>query len=295
MQTPMQQILERCNEVVAKARELYGMDLSKVNVRFDLKGRAAGLAMRHGGEYTVRFNRDMMNREAFDHLLNNTVPHEFAHIVCFMNPALGSNHNPGWAQVCAQLGGNARRFHKEEVVYGKGATYEYTTSTGHKVRVSQQIHAKIQRGVVYTWRNGKGKVTQMSAHSIVGVRGRTLAQPIVKQAANHPAVIEEAVRAAQPSPEEMARRIAMVEALRRQQAAARAVVQAPAAPVAARFNSGESKGSIARAIMLSGYRAGFPSAKIIEAIMSANNQDREMATIYYRNNMTQVGIPESYV
>src|SRR5574337_453766 len=105
MQTQAQLILDKCNEVVAKARELYGLDLSKVQIRMDLRGRAAGVAMRRGGIYTVRFNRDMMTREAFDHVLNNTVPHEFAHIVCFMNPSLGKNHDYGWARVCERLGG----------------------------------------------------------------------------------------------------------------------------------------------------------------------------------------------
>lgn len=293
MQTQAQLILDKCNEVVAKARELYGLDLSKVQIRMDLRGRAAGVAMRRGGIYTVRFNRDMMTREAFDHVLNNTVPHEFAHIVCFMNPSLGKNHDYGWARVCERLGGNGKRTHREEVVYGKGATYEYTTDSGHKVRCSQQIHAKIQRGVTYTYR-GKGKVTQLCAHSIVGVQGRTLQQPIIRRAANHPSVIEESLHAARPSQEEMARRAALVEQLRLVQKMV-TPVQAPAAPVAARFNSGESKASVARAIVLSGYRSGQTAEKIVEAIMMANGHAKGMAVAYFKDSLKKLNITMNYV
>lgn len=292
MQTQAQLILNKCNEVIAKARELYGLDLSRVQIRMDLKGRAAGLAMRRGSVYSVRFNRDMMTREAFDHVLNNTVPHEFAHIVCFMNPTLGRNHDHGWARVCEQLGGNAKRTHREEVVYGKGATYEYTTDRGHKVRCSQQIHAKIQRGVTYTYRN-KGKVTQLCAHSIVGVQGRTLAQPIIKQAVNHPAVIEESIHSARPSQDEMARRAAMVAQLRIVQQIANPV-QARIAPVAATFDPGVSKASVARAITLSGYRAGYPAEKIIQAIMAACNQGKAQATAYFKDSCGKVGVPAGW-
>lgn len=285
MQTQAQQILDKCNEVMVKARELYGLDLSQVRISFDLKGRAAGVAGRRNMSYFVRFNRDMLTREAFDHVLNNTVPHEFAHIVCFMNPSLGRNHDSGWARVCAQLGGNAKRTHSEEVVYGKGITYEYTTDRGHKVRCSQQIHAKIQRGVIYTYR-GKGKVHAASAHSIVGVRGRTLENPIVKQAPNHPDQIE------------MARRQAMVDALREQQrkiAAMTTPMQAPTSPAAAKFESGMSKASVARAITLSGYHSGKAATEVIECIMHAIGQNKEMATAYFKDSVGRLNITESYM
>ncbi len=67
MTTPQQQILDKCKEVVAKCKELYGMDLSAVRVSFDLRGRPAGRAHAkrfgaRGDECTVKFNRDMHTR-----------------------------------------------------------------------------------------------------------------------------------------------------------------------------------------------------------------------------------------
>lgn len=291
MQHQAQQILDKCKEVVLKARELYGFDLSVVQIKFDLKGRAAGQARRINNRYFVRFNRDMLTREAFNHVLNNTVPHEFAHIICFMDPRLGRDHDGGWARVCQSLGGTPNRCHSEEFVYGKGITYEYVTSLGFKVRCSQQIHAKIQRGISYKYRS-KGTVSSLSAHSIVGMSGRTLAAPIVKQQAPN-----------SPDQIEMARRQAMVEALREQERRAKlaremraidAVLQPPKSPAAATFNPGESKASVARAIMLSGYRAGKTADQIIEAIMFANGHTKQLATAYFKNNTARVGIPADF-
>lgn len=127
MQTPQQQVIQKCNEVVAKAKELYGVDLSVVRIGFNLKGRVAGWAAmkgRIGGpvSYSVRFNYDMLARGCEDTLrdmLEDTVPHELAHIVCFMKPSLGKNHDEGWKRVCEALGGTRARTHKLEVVFGK--------------------------------------------------------------------------------------------------------------------------------------------------------------------------------
>jgi hypothetical protein len=175
MQLQQTQVRAKCNEVFAKAKAFWpDMNFDNVGIRFDLKGRAAGMACRRANAYYMRFNADMLTRDAFDHVLNNTVPHEIAHIVCMMNPKLGRNHDAGWTRVCRLLGGNGERCHSEEVVYGKGDTYEYTTDRGHAVRVSSTIHRKIQRGVEYAWRQGQGKVNKASPYKLVGVRGKSL-------------------------------------------------------------------------------------------------------------------------
>lgn len=289
MQNQAQQILDRCNQVIAKAKELYGLDMSGVQIRFDLRGRAAGQAYRRGFQYGVRFNRDMLTREAFDHVLNNTVPHEFAHIACFMNPNLGRNHNSGWEKVCRALGGSGATRHQEEVVMGKGTTYEYHTTNGNTVRIGNRHHRYVQSGGTLTFRKGKGTINQFCTYSIVGVNGRTLANPIVKQAPNAPDSIE------------MARRAAMVEELRKRQAAQATAPAAPAyVPVAPMVNrvqppvAGESKAAISRRIMLSGYKGGHSYETIIAAMIAANGYDRQLARGTFKANASKVGIPESF-
>jgi len=286
MQAEALQIRARCGEMVEKIRALYGMDLSQVRISFDLRGRSAGKAGGRGyrlpgNAYYVKFNRDMLTREAFEHMIQDTVPHEYAHVVCFMDPNKGKNHDYGWARVCRELGGSGARTHSEEVVYGKGVTYEYITDRGHKVRLSEKRHRYVQTGGRLTYRKGMGVVTQLCAHSIVGHQGRTLAQPIVKQAPNHPAVIEAAVRApfVPPAPTWVTPATLV-----------RVPVQVPA-PVQ-RVTTGESKAATVRRIMLSGHQAGHSFEQILQAMMFATGWPRQQARATYNNNAAKVGVPQ---
>jgi predicted SprT family Zn-dependent metalloprotease len=244
----------KCEEVYAKALATYGIDLRQVRISFNLKGKCAGRAgaPAYGAlakECYVKLNRDMLLREAADHIIDFTIPHEFAHVICYMRPELGEN---------------------QEVVFGKGITYEYTTTTGHKVRVSQKIHNNIQRGTAYRYRNGQGTVNTNCAHQVVGYQGRTLAEPIRQVEAKTPVVdtnktspaITYAVKAAQP-------------------------VIAP--PVA-----GQSKASISRAIMHAGYLDGKTYEEIIAAMIAANGYNRQLARATFKANAHNVGIPRNW-
>jgi predicted SprT family Zn-dependent metalloprotease len=281
MTTPQQQILDKCKAVIAKAEALYGLDMGRVSLRFDLKGRAAGQACRRGAQYHIRFNRDMLTREAFDHVLNNTVPHEIAQIVCFMNPSLGSGHNRGWERVCAALGGNSTRCHKEEVVYGKGYTYEYTTDRGQKVRLGDRHHNYVQLGRSLTYKRGLGTVTKACAYSIVGHQGRTLANPVVKVPAGAVSPVQAIVPASPRviDPQVTAARGSYIIG-----------VAAPRTPTIA-MPAGSSKAAMARAIMLSGHTRGETYENIIAAIMHATGHDRQLARATYRANAAKVGCP----
>lgn len=282
MTTPQQQIIDKCKEVFAKATELYGLDMGRVGIRFDLRGRAAGMACRRGAQYYMRFNRDMLTREAFDHVLNDTVPHEIAHIVCFMNPALGSNHNSGWERVCVALGGNGARCHKEDVVHGKGYTYEYTTDRGHTVRIGDKHHAHVQRGMPISFKRGMGTIRLNSPHSIVGHAGRTLPTPIVRVAAP---TKEVPVQAIVPASVPVANPV--VQAARGSYTIGVAAPRTPATVMPA----GTSKAAMARAIMLSGHSRGESYENIIAAIMHATGHDRQLARATFKANAAKVGCP----
>lgn len=276
--TQVNQVLQKTKQLLAQAQELYGLDLSHVGIRFDLRGRAAGQACRRGAQYYIRYNRDMLTREAFDHVYNNTVPHEIAHIVCFMNPRLGSNHDAGWARVCRQLGGNAERCHSEEVVYGKGNTYEYITDRGNKVRVGNRYHEMVQRGQVVSYRKGIGKITKECQCSIVGVSGRSIAPRIIKHAES--TVVAPVVAETKEVPVESIIPVAPAPVL-------------PAQVVEQAVQAGASKASISRNIMLTGYTRGDSYETIIAAMMTACGYTRQLARATYKANAAKVGIPNA--
>jgi len=274
MTTPQQQVIDKCKAVFEKAKELYGVDMSKCGIRFDLKGRAGGMACRRGGQVYMRFNYDMIARET-EEMVNVVVPHEIAHIVCFLKPTLGRNHDAGWARVCRTLGGTGDRTHDMEVVYGKGTTYEYTSSTGHAIRVNDRRHQHIQSGRTLTYRKGHGTLSMQCAYSIVGAGGRSFAAPIVKQGAPTKEVAPATII---PTP------------------AVQAPVFRPApfaipAPRVAAPVAGESKAAISRRIMLSGHRAGHSYETIIAAMIAANGYSRQLARATYLANAAKVGVP----
>ena len=282
MQAEALQIKARCGEMVEKIKTLYGMDLSQVRISFDMRGRAAGKAggkgySMSGSSYYVKFNRDMLTREAFEHIIQDTVPHEYAHVVCYMDPTKGKNHDYGWTRVCRALGGTGARTHSEDVVFGKGITYEYTTDRGHKVRLNERRHQTVQRGIPLTYNKGKGTVRMGCTYSIVGHAGRTLAAPIVKQ------VAEEAGRP---------QRITVVPATKEVPVEAFTMLVPPlTVPVVARPAAGESKAAVSRRIMLSGTTAGHSYEQIIDAMMFANGYDRQLARATYKANAPKLGIP----
>ena len=269
MTTPQLRMIAKCKEVFERAKTLYGLDLSKVAVRFDLRGRVGGRAEGRGAPrvYSVRFNYDMLLRET-EEMVNVVAAHEAAHIVCFMNPKLGKNHDYGWARICKALGGTGDTKHCMEVVFGNGTTYEYTTDRGHKVRLNDRRHVLVQQGRTLTYRKGLGAVTQQCAYSIVGVRGTTLATPIVKK------VVEPTVRV---------KDITGIPAQRPPRLLLPALVTLP--------QPGRSKADVARAIMITGHRAGNTVGQIIAAIMQANGHSKALATSYYKNNTEKLGLP----
>jgi SprT protein len=273
MTTPQTRVLAKCKEVFARAMELYGTDLSKVSISFDLRGRVGGWASAKGTprRYAMRFNHDMLLREEKE-MIDEVVPHEIAHIVCFMKPQLGRNHDYGWARVCRALGGTGDRTHDMPVVYGNGVTYEYTTDRGHKVRLNDKRHAVVQRGVPLTYRKGLGTVNQKCAYSIVGAGGRSFAAPVVKvavQQINPKDIIGTPAPVVRPAP--------LVIPVQR--------VTAPTVTVA-----GQSKAAISRGIMLAGHRAGESYETIINKMIAANGYTRQLAVGTYKANAPKIGI-----
>lgn len=154
-----QQVLNKIAQLTQQARTLYGADAvpAGLETRFDLRGRTAGQACWRGNNSWMRFNVDMMANSGWDHLYNNTVPHELAHIIC-MHKGWDRGHGPAWRRVCIQLGGDGQRCHSEEVTYAKGKTYYYTTSTGQVQAISVIRHRKIQQGAVYHLRGAGGHI-----------------------------------------------------------------------------------------------------------------------------------------
>ena len=294
----------KCKEVFAKAKELYPhLNFDNVGIRFDLKGRAAGMACGRGyffdfdRTYYIRFNIDMLMREAAKHIIDETVPHEVAHLVNFMDPSTGRKHDFGWQRVCIALGGTGEQFHKEEVVYAHGNTYEYTSTTGHKHRLSEQRHRKIQ-GDKTNWlryKHGGGQVDHTCAFTIVGASGHTFKTAVTPKPTSTytigvPAPSATLSKGTNTGTDQIRPgfgKEAVIEMPTIPLRAVPTVTRTTVAPPVA----GEPKAATSRRIMLAGYRAGLPYETIIAQMMEACGYNRQLARGTYKANQKKVGIP----
>lgn len=192
--TRKQEVISKISKLVEQANQLYGIKLPNIQLRFDLRGRCAGQAIRRGLQYSMRFNTDMMQNAGWDHLINDTVPHELAHIVCFFR-GNDSGHGANWRSTCIALGGNGQRCHSEQVVYAKGKTYAYTTTSGHVTNVSERMHQRIQRGDRYSLKHGRGQLHNQCAFQVISHPSQVQHVPLP---ASTPAPVVQAVPKVQP-------------------------------------------------------------------------------------------------
>lgn len=99
-------------QLLSRAAEHFDIDLACRDIRFDLRGRAAGMVVfpRVGNPY-IRYNRLLLeeNGEAF---LSQTLPHEVAHLVAYvMHGRSIRPHGREWKAVMDFFGADAVRCH----------------------------------------------------------------------------------------------------------------------------------------------------------------------------------------
>ena len=145
------QVVHRCTEVIRKAESLYNFKFGAVAISFKLKGRCAGRAIGRNLSTATPSFEIQLNLEALEldwnNMMDDTIPHEIAHLVCFKFPKLGNHHNRGWARVCIALGGDGSRTHSLKLTPGrKTRKFLYLADCGTEVTLSSVIHNKLQRG-----------------------------------------------------------------------------------------------------------------------------------------------------
>lgn len=152
----MQQKLKDFNAAVLAclklASEKYNVNLNAntVIITTDVTGRAGGWAhpMRSDGKYKLRFNREAIDLYHED-MVENTIPHEVAHLVCYARPELGRKHDFGWKAVCRGLGGDDSRTHNMSLTAAKivpSRRQKYTTDSGRICEVGPKHHQMLQAG-----------------------------------------------------------------------------------------------------------------------------------------------------
>jgi len=116
-ETALQKEVEQLTlQLLKSAGEHYGKDPGKVELKFDLTGKTAGMALfPRRAKPIIRLNALLLieNQEDF---LKRTVPHEVAHIIArgFFGKRI-KPHGAEWREVMQLFGAEASRCHSYDV------------------------------------------------------------------------------------------------------------------------------------------------------------------------------------
>ena len=143
------------DKYMALARELYpehAHDIRYDEIDFTLKGVTAGMYQRRNGIRRLRFNMTAFSVEGGeDHLINQTCPHEVAHLVQYVVGPLCRKSNPShghiWKRIMRQFGVPAQRCHSLPLPKTRTVARPYAYACACKVHnLTLTIHRKMQNG-----------------------------------------------------------------------------------------------------------------------------------------------------
>lgn len=165
-------VSKRVAELVQLRHDILNRPIPSPTVSYYTKGTALGWAHAHvgRGEFRVRFHADLLQTdEGFALLIDEVIPHEVAHIICFA-AGLSRNHDAAWQTICKALGGSgkARSATTLQLTKRQLKTYTYQDTAGKVRKISARRHSLIQkRGYTYRYRDNGARLT---AAQYIGVQ-----------------------------------------------------------------------------------------------------------------------------
>lgn len=154
------QILARAASLLEQAALSYQLpakELAKLEFSTDLRGRAAGkIEFHHAWRNRISRIRIRFNLEAArlspEHMLNDVIPHEVAHLVVFLTYRAKrvQPHGEEWQQICRQLGGSAEVTHQLQLErVRRHRRWLYRDSQGQEHILTTVRHNRLQKGGRY--------------------------------------------------------------------------------------------------------------------------------------------------
>ena len=155
----MQLAIDRTRHLLRVAQDWLGVEMPATEIRFDLRGTAAGEARLLGSSSAViRYNPTLLARHP-ESLIEETVAHEVAHLVAFKR--FGTRirpHGREWQAIMRRFGVAPRRCHSHDVsdlrtrsprrfVYRCGCrTHELTSIRHRRARTGATVYLCKQCG-----------------------------------------------------------------------------------------------------------------------------------------------------
>jgi SprT protein len=132
-------------ETLLRAQEIYKRAFDIPAIVYRDMGVVAGLAYRNKNQIDLS---PTLLRENGDKFINRTVPHEIAHLICFIVWPGTSAHGPEWKGVMRRLGLEPSRCHSYDttsVSNTRPRPYTYVCKCSEH-KLTANLHFKIQLG-----------------------------------------------------------------------------------------------------------------------------------------------------
>ena len=166
-------IKTQVEEYCKQAEHLFGVKLNPT-IKFDLRGQTAGTAQtKRDGSQILRFNLTAINVEGgWQHLHDDTVPHEVAHLVQYNNSDWPKDrranppHGYYWKHVMSRFGVKADRCHSLPLPKARQQRkWKYACNcTTHEV--STTLHNKMRKGQSRICRSCRVRISYVGGASI---------------------------------------------------------------------------------------------------------------------------------
>lgn len=154
--------MKKVDEFCKKADEVFGTNLlGKVDVEFGLCGLTAGTALyKRSGNHVIDLNIEGLQK--FEHeMLNETIPHEIAHLVVRAVHGYRKNgkkvqpHGKEFKAVCRVLGCSEETYHSMDLTPARKTREFMVTSRCGRIQskfTSVRINKMRRKGTVYNLR-----------------------------------------------------------------------------------------------------------------------------------------------
>lgn len=134
-----------------------GLVWQPIRITFDLRGMVGGKAW--AGLNLIQINPGFVDDEHYSDLLNQTIPHEYAHILAGRKYGQRVGHGPEWKYVMRLMGLEPRRCHNYDLTKVIKVVMYRCACRDHQF--STRRHAVVRKyGTTYTCRDCKTPIVR---------------------------------------------------------------------------------------------------------------------------------------
>lgn len=141
-------IIQKATEVRARECERYNISVFEIELDTTLRGGTAGQAVISKESYKLRVNLELARRNLHD-FLEQTVPHELAHILDYAIHGSISHHGYNWKMIMINMGLEPKRCHNYDTTGVKRRMprpHKWMCECGSEFDVTERMHKTLLKG-----------------------------------------------------------------------------------------------------------------------------------------------------